>query len=202
MGGVDADRGAEMSTPFAKFVATLGTWAFVLVLAAVGLQTWYIVDRMRSPGDEKAFEVHAFRVLNPVVRPGEVVYFEMEATRTHNCPSLIAAFWMTDDGRPWTRFPPLTGGYAGIDAVGSGSPYTVHFEQRAPGNNTVTGDVPVPGVYTYRSINAPLCDNMGATETPDVSICLVVPGLPDPACLSHMTGGIPMPKRDLALGTD
>jgi hypothetical protein len=43
----------------------------------------------------------------------------------------------------------------------------------------------VPGIYRYKSVNAPLCDNLGATETPPVTICLVVPGLPSPACTTQ-----------------
>jgi hypothetical protein len=181
-------------------VAAISTWAFILVLAAVGLQTWYIVDRLRSPGDSPAFEIQSIRILNPVVQPGEVVYFEMDAVRYHNCPSIIASFWMTEDGRPWTRFPPLTGGYGGVDEARTHNPYRVNFEQRAPGNNTVTGDVPVPGRYVYRSLNAPLCDNMAATETPPVSICLVVPGLPEPPCVGRMSGASMFDALEMAAG--
>lgn len=172
-----------MSAPIAKLIAAIGTWISVATLAGVIFSTWFIVNAMRTPGTDPAFLIDRIRVRTPVVEPGQPVRFEMEARRYHACASIIASFWLGEDGEAWTRFPPLTGGYTDVNPDG----YTISFSVPAPERNTVTNELPRPGLYRYKSINAPLCDNLGATETPPVSICLVVPGLPRPAC-STQTG--------------
>jgi hypothetical protein len=154
-----------------------------MALLGIAFSTWFIINTLRSPSDERAFVIDEILVENPVVEPGQPVRFVMKARRFHQCPSIIAAFWMTEGNEAWTRFPPTTGGYTDLNPGG----YTVRFSAPAPMENTLTGEQPDPGVYHYKSLNSPLCDNMGATETPPVDICLVVPGKPQPACVETMT---------------
>lgn len=161
-------------------IGAVVAWIGVLFVSAAGFTTWWAVKEALSPSSgTPAFTIDYAYVKNPRVAPGDPVVIELQARRFHLCPSIIASFWMTDDGRPWTRFPPITGGYTPLYPTG----YTLDFEVPAPGPNTVTGEPPKPGVYRYRSINAPLCDGLLPTETPDtLTICLVVPGEDLPAC--------------------
>jgi hypothetical protein len=166
-----------MSVTAVKLIAGTGVWITFALLLMSGFSTWYIIDRIVNPTD-KAFEIQDFTVINPVVAPGEVVVFSLTGARYHNCPSIIASFWMDEDGAPVTRFPPLTGGYTPLDPDG----YTIPVRIPAPDRDTVTGEPVPPGIYHYRSLNAPLCRHLSPTETPDAVICLVRPDQPKPPC--------------------
>jgi hypothetical protein len=167
-----------MSTHVVRLIAATGVWFTMALIMLVGFSTWYTVTEIRRPPDEQAFYIDKIEVLNPVVGPGKPVLFRLTGRRDHACPSIIASFWMDDSGKPVTRFPPITGGYTPVDTDG----YTVEFLVPAPSVETLTGLPAAPGVYHYRATNAPLCPNLIPTEMPDVTICLVVPGQPKPAC--------------------
>ena len=187
-----------MSLPVAKFLAAVGAWLGVATIFAVAASAWYIVTALRAPPTDQAFVIDSIKAMPDVVAPGEPVRFDMTARRFHVCPSIIADFWIKgkgEDVQAWTRFPPATGGYTEINEDG----YAISFDRPAPENNSTTNSPPEPGIYWFKSINAPLCDGLSATETPPVSVCLVVPGLPAPACV-HQMGGQPSTKmQDLAV---
>lgn len=161
-------------------IGAIIAWVGVLFMSAAGFTTWWAVTEAPSPSaGTPALVIDRAYVKNPQVQPGQAVTIELQARRFHLCPSIIASFWLREDGQPWTRFPPITGGYTEVSTGG----YVVDFNVPAPTENTLTGEKPIPGIYRYRSVNAPLCDGLQPTETPDtLRICLVVPGEPKPAC--------------------
>ena len=167
-----------------NIVAGAVVWTGAIVLAVTGFSVWYFIDRALHPGPRPALMIDAIRVENPIVEPGEPVQITINARRFEACPSIIAAFWMNDKAQPVTRFPPITGGYTSVDQDG----YEVTFNVPAPTVDTMTGVPAAPGEYHYKSINAPLCQHLAPTETPDAVICLVVPGLPKPPCFAEMAG--------------
>jgi hypothetical protein len=185
----------------AKLVTAVSTWGFMLVFAAVlGMGLW-TVRELRAPPVNQAFVIDSIQATPNVVEPNEPVRFDMTARRFHVCPSIIADFWIKgkgEDVQAWTRFPPATGGYTEVNTEG----YSISFERPAPGDNTTSHSPPEPGIYWFKSINAPLCDGFSATETPPVSVCLVVPGLPAPACVDQMSALPPTTQTgDLAVNT-
>lgn len=170
----------KVPKPPLSFLAGAVVWTGTIVLAVTGFSLWYFIDRALNPESQPAFVIDAISVKNPVVKPGEPVSIVIQARRFEACPSIIAAFWLDDEGVPVTRFPPTTGGYTSVNTEG----YTVTFNVPAPVVDTLTGVPAPPGVYHYKSVNAPLCDRLAPTETPDVAICLIVPGLPMPPCFA------------------
>lgn len=160
-------------------IAALMVWTGAVVLVVTGLSIWYFLDRALHPEAEPAFVVDSVSVAKRIVEPGEPVTIRMRARRFHACPSVIAAFWLNDAGTPIVRFPPTTGGYTDVDPDG----YEVTFNVPAPDFDTLTGVPAAPGLYHYKSTNAPLCEHLAPTETPDnIVVCLVVPGRPPPDC--------------------
>lgn len=151
-------------------------WTTAVTICAVAFSTYYVVNRLYIP-EEKAFFIEDLKIEKEIVEPGEIVKFNQIATRSKSCPSIIASFWVDENGKPVVRFPPITGGYTSV-----GEHYNVQFDVPAPMTNTITGTSVPPGRYRYVSVNAPLCPNLVATETPPVWICLKVEGKPIPKC--------------------
>jgi len=165
-----------MSTPFAKLVAGIGAWVGVLILFAIAGSTLYIVSSVTKPATEPAFSITSVKPENEVYEMGRPVRFVVQGERFRNCPSVIAAFWLTNDGTAWTRFPPLTGGYADLHAT------EWSFSVAGPGLNTTTGEAPKAGIYRYKALSAPLCDRAAVTETGPIPVCFTIPGEPLPPC--------------------
>jgi hypothetical protein len=171
-----------MPTLPSRFAVISIIWAAAMFLGLQVFAIYATVWRVGAPEPEQALLIDGWHVVNPIVGPDDTVVFSMRARRQYACISLIAAFWIAEDGRAVVRFPPLTGGYTPVNMDG----YEVPVEVPAPAINSLTGQPLEPGIYIYRSMNVPLCPDLLPTESPEARVCLVVPGKPEPPCVRKM----------------